>query len=78
MFKNKRISLVITILVVLALGLCSNTKTARMLGERATDKLYTMELQADTDIKLITIDAESEAGQKPCGRTGADSESAGV
>ena len=61
MFKNKRISLAITILVVLALGLCSNTKTARMLGERATDKLYTMELQADTDIKLITIDAESEA-----------------
>ena len=61
MFKNKKVGLAITLLVVLLLGLCSNSNTAQSLGQRVTDKLYAMDLQADTKIKLITIDAESEA-----------------
>ena len=61
MFKNKKIGLVITLLVVLLLGLCSNNNIARSLGQRATDKLYDMSLQVNNQIKLITIDAESEA-----------------
>lgn len=58
MFKNKKVGLAITLLVVLLLGLCSNSNIARSLGQRATDKLYDMSLQVNNQIKLITIDAE--------------------
>ena len=60
MLKNKRVSLVITILAVLLLGLCSNSGLARLLGQRATDVLYSKRLQATGNIQIITIDAESE------------------
>lgn len=60
MLKNKSVSLAITILAVLLLGLCSNSGLARSLGQRATDVLYSKRLQATGNIQIITIDAESE------------------
>ena len=60
MLKNKRVSLAITILAVLLLGLCSNSGLARSLGQRATDVLYSRGLQSTGNIQIITIDAESE------------------
>lgn len=60
MFKNKKIGLAVTMLVVLLLGLCSNSELAQSLGQRATDALYSRGLQATGNIQIITIDAESE------------------
>lgn len=61
MLKNKWISLSITMLVVLLLGLCSNSNMARNVGQRATDFLYSETRKANDSIKIIMIDEETEA-----------------
>lgn len=62
MKKNKWISLWVTMLVVLLLGLCSNLGVMRSLGQRATDAFYAQIKHKPNDtIKIIAIDAKSEA-----------------
>lgn len=62
MKKNKWISLCVTMLVVLLLGLCSNLSFVRSLGQRATDTFYAqIKRKPDDTIKIIAIDAKSEA-----------------
>ncbi|MBR2408618.1 MAG: adenylate/guanylate cyclase domain-containing protein [Lachnospiraceae bacterium] len=60
MLKNKWISLSITMLVVLLLGLFSNSSTARSLGQRATDMLYSDTRQKNPNIIIVTIDEKAE------------------
>ena len=61
MLKNKWISLSITMLVVLLLGLFSNSNMAQNAGQRATDFLYSETRKANDSIKIIMIDEETEA-----------------
>ena len=61
MRKNKWISLVITIIAVLLLGVCSVSKPVRSLEQRGTDVLYSkVQRKVNPNIKIITIDAKSE------------------
>ena len=61
MLKNKWISLSITMLVVLLLGLFSNSNMAQNAGQLATDFLYSETRKANDSIKIIMIDEETEA-----------------
>ncbi len=62
MLKNKWVSRGLALFAVVILGLCSNVKAVRVLGQQVADRIYfTDTRKVDNRIKIITIDEASEA-----------------
>lgn len=62
MLKNKWISQGVALLAVVLLGMCSNVKAVRVLGQQIADRIYFADTRkVDNKIKIITIDEESES-----------------
>lgn len=61
MLKNKWVSHGLALLAVIVLGLCSNLKAVRVLGQQVADMVYSDTRKVDNKIKIITIDEQSEA-----------------
>lgn len=61
MLKNKWVSHGLALVAVVVLGLCSNTKAVRVLGQQVADMVYSETRKVDNKIKIITIDDQSEA-----------------